>query len=431
MPTTNGKMRQADIDGLPDKPAKEYVLADGYLTGFCIRCYPSGRKIYAVRYATKRRNGWVKIGSVAVNSLDEARAEAMIILGNIEKGDLPPRRGDANHEPPQTINELVERWLTEGPQDRPDKREGSWYRERNTLRNHVLPLIGHWHPEEVRTATLAKLQRDVADGKTARWGKSKTRPVSGGPSAGAHAVRAISAAFGWAVEREWLIRNPAAGVKKLPDGARHRFLTQAQAIRLFEVIDELVGEEVVMPVQADCIKLIALTGARSGEIRALKWSEVDWDRQLIMLPPTRHKTGGNNIPKSIPLSAPALDILIERQAAKYVDDEYVFVAYSMFGYLRDIRHSWLKICERVGLVDFRIHDLRHAYASFAINAGESLQNIGANLGHKRTTTTERYAHLMVKTRRPVADGVANAYLPKGYARPDHDSGKVVPFPRGA
>ena len=98
----------------------------------------------------------------------------------------------------------------------------------------------------------------------------------------------------------------------------------------------------------------------------------------------------------------------------------MFTVYSMLGYIRDIRHSWLKICARMGLQDFRIHDLRHAYASFAINAGESLQNIGANLGHTRTTTTERYAHLVIDTRRPVADGVAAAYEPEPAAEHDAD-----------
>ena len=64
---------------------------------------------------------------------------------------------------------------------------------------------------------------------------------------------------------------------------------------------------------------------------------------------------------------------------------------------------------KAGITDFRIHDLRHAYASFAINAGFSLKAIGENLGHARASTTERYAHLLFDARRPVSEVVANAY----------------------
>jgi len=67
-------------------------------------------------------------------------------------------------------------------------------------------------------------------------------------------------------------------------------------------------------------------------------------------------------------------------------------------------HTWEKIAARAKIKDFRIHDFRHAYASFAINAGESLKMIGATLEHQRASTTERYAHLLVDSQRPVADG---------------------------
>jgi len=46
-----------------------------------------------------------------------------------------------------------------------------------------------------------------------------------------------------------------------------------------------------------------------------------------------------------------------------------------------------------GLDDVRIHDLRHSFASFGANAGDSLLIIGALLGHRSAKSTERYAHL--------------------------------------
>lgn len=45
------------------------------------------------------------------------------------------------------------------------------------------------------------------------------------------------------------------------------------------------------------------------------------------------------------------------------------------------------------MADVRIHDLRHSYASFLVNAGRSLYEVQRLLGHTQIKTTQRYAHL--------------------------------------
>jgi len=58
-----------------------------------------------------------------------------------------------------------------------------------------------------------------------------------------------------------------------------------------------------------------------------------------------------------------------------------------------IRLTWKKICKIAGLSDVRLHDLRHTFASHAVNNGFSLPIIAKILGHKDLKTTQRYAHL--------------------------------------
>ena len=55
-----------------------------------------------------------------------------------------------------------------------------------------------------------------------------------------------------------------------------------------------------------------------------------------------------------------------------------------------IRSSWAR---SAGLADVRIHDLRHSYASFLVNAGRSLYEVQRLLGRTQIKTTQRYAHL--------------------------------------
>ena len=54
---------------------------------------------------------------------------------------------------------------------------------------------------------------------------------------------------------------------------------------------------------------------------------------------------------------------------------------------------WMGVCKKAELEDFRIHDLRHMYASILASAGLSLPVIGALLGHTQPNATARYSHL--------------------------------------
>ena len=63
-------------------------------------------------------------------------------------------------------------------------------------------------------------------------------------------------------------------------------------------------------------------------------------------------------------------------------------------HLTDLQHPWRRIRAKADLLNERIHDLRHSYASRALAHGESLPVIGKLLGHARVGTTAKYAHLV-------------------------------------
>jgi site-specific recombinase XerD len=62
-----------------------------------------------------------------------------------------------------------------------------------------------------------------------------------------------------------------------------------------------------------------------------------------------------------------------------------------------IYYSWDSARRDAGLEDVRIHDLRHSYASFLVNAGRTLYEVQRLLGHTQIKTTQRYAHLSQDT----------------------------------
>jgi integrase len=190
--------------------------------------------------------------------------------------------------------------------------------------------------------------------------------------------------FAFAVDRGLLPDNPTKGVRLAPAKAMNRFLSAAELRRLGEALDSLEKRGLHRSGFV-IIRLLALTGARRGEIAGLRWSEVDLHHGMLRL--DKSKTGA----KVVPLSPPALLIISElpRQAGS----EFVFPAATGAGHFQGTGKIWALARVRAGLADVRLHDLRHTFASFGAAGGLGLPVIGALLGHRQTATTARYAHL--------------------------------------
>ena len=148
---------------------------------------------------------------------------------------------------------------------------------------------------------------------------------------------------------------------------------------------------------ANIIRLLLLTGARSGEVLAARWADIDLKEGIWTKPgaTTKQKTEHR-----VPLSAPAMQLL----ASLPNDNEFVFPGRGG-GHRTDLKKPWPKICKAAKIAGVRVHDLRHTYASLLASAGFSLPMIGALLGHTQPQTTARYAHLFDDPLRKATESV--------------------------
>src|SRR5271166_2307486 len=113
--------------------------------------------------------------------------------------------------------------------------------------------------------------------------------------------------------------NPFVGTTLATAPLRERFLTRDEAVAFLEAIAKLVAAGAVVETFADALRLLLLTGARKMEILGLRWSEVDFERSVLTLPPDRTKAGGKTGTRRIQLSPPALEILRRRRQEVEVD----------------------------------------------------------------------------------------------------------------
>ena len=74
--------------------------------------------------------------------------------------------------------------------------------------------------------------------------------------------------------------------------------------------------------------------------------------------------------------------------------------------LKDVRTAWRTVLKRAEIDDFRFHDTRHCYSSWAVMAGMDLYRLQRILGHKSQQMVQRYAHLRPKDLREAVELVS-------------------------
>ena len=131
-----------------------------------------------------------------------------------------------------------------------------------------------------------------------------------------------------------------------------------------------------------------------------RWEDFDLDRQQWRIPVT--KAGK---PRHVPLSNGVLQLLAS--VPRDNDCPWVFANPNTHKPYRSFFYSWNTARKQAGLSDVRIHDLRHSFASFLVNAGRSLYEVQKILGHTQVKTTQRYAHLSQDTLIDAANAAMN------------------------
>ena len=166
---------------------------------------------------------------------------------------------------------------------------------------------------------------------------------------------------------------------------RERYLTEEEVQRLCKAVKESEN-----PLLEPIISMLLLTGARKSEVLNAKWEDVDLERKRWRIPYTK-----SGKPRTVPLSESALEVL--RSVPRMEGSEYIFPSPLTGKPFNSIYNSWNNARKKAGLEDVKIHSLRHSFASFLVNAGRNLYEVGKLLGHTQMRTTMRYSHLADET----------------------------------
>lgn len=259
-------------------------------------------------------------------------------------------------KPRRSWREAVVRWLAETSEKathKHDKAKLAW----------LHPYLGERYLDEINLDVIDQIRsarlKDVSKATTNRY---------------LALVRAIllRARDEW----EWIDKVPKVRLFK-ETNSRERSLTPEQAKSLLKELPEH---------QREMVLFTLATGLRQSNVLKLEWSQVNLDLRHAWV---RGSDSKNRHPISVPLNDIAIGVL-ERQAGKHPQRVFTYKGKPL-AWANTRR--WRETLKRLGIEDFRWHDLRHTWATWQRQAGtptHELQKLG---GWRSGSMVERYAHL--------------------------------------
>jgi integrase len=339
--------------------------------------------VYALRYKNKYgKQKQFKLANAADITCDQARKLAKKAKARVAMGEDPAEQKAITRQIP-TIAELADRYL-----EYVRTYKKSHDIDERYLRNHVVPKFGKRHLNELG-------QQEVLD-----WLDAKVRK-DGYAQATVNRWQVILS-YMYKMAKRWKLpgaeHNPLEGVpQKACNNQVERFLTAEETKRLLAAVDASPNTQL-----GPVVRLLLLTGCRKREILDATWSEIDMDKQLFRIPMERAKTSKV---RHVQLSEQAMHVL--RSLRKWEGCDYLVPNPDTLNPYTSIFHAWDKARKAAGLPDVRVHDMRHSFASWLVEAGFSIYIVSKALGHASSRTSERYAHVSDTTLRNASNAAAN------------------------
>jgi integrase len=262
----------------------EVIVFDSAVAGFGLRLRAGGSRKWIFQYRSKAGQRRMKLGVVGAMTAARARTIAEDLSHKVALGADPQgEKAVARARVIRTFGTAVEDYLA--------FREREWKPmslrvARRYLLHHAKPLLG---------MEFAKIDRAVVATLL-----NRVERESGAVSANRFRAR-LSSCFNWCAREGLTDSNPAAFTNKRAETSRDRVLSDG----------EITATWGALPADdfGDIVRLLLLTGQRRSEIADLSWSEIDFERSLIVLPASRVKNGREHV---VPMSGPVRAILEAR-----------------------------------------------------------------------------------------------------------------------
>ncbi|HPO15401.1 MAG TPA: site-specific integrase [Candidatus Hydrogenedentes bacterium] len=375
------KLIEALPSNQPDARRREKEYADSDAIGLRVSVSKGGRKFFDYRYRHNRRKRVLRLGEWPGMSLQDARDRARECRNLLYRG-IDPSTERETRTSVMTFGEFSEsEYLPFARANKKSARD-----DENKLKRDLLPAWGRLPLTAITTKDVQALCTRIRTESSPTYANRYYSLIH----------RIFSLAILWGKLDG---RNPAKGVAKAKESAgRERFLSRDEIERFTAALDacrdtDFAGQAF--------LRLLLATGVRCGEALSLEWVNVDLERGVAFLPKT--KSGRSRQVVLNELAKEVLRGMLERRAD---GNPFVFPGARPGAHMAEPRRVFERVKAEAKLGNLRLHDLRHTFASVAVQNGASLYEVQKLLGHSSSVMTQRYSHLSDDGLRAVSNGVA-------------------------
>lgn len=323
----------------------------------------------------------------------------------------------------QTVAALCHEWLEHAaPSFSPKTVETT----RMYIEDPIIPALGSVPVVKLTPVDLDRFYRQLLE-----VGRSRG-PYAPATIRRVHGIirRALSQGVRWG----WITHNPA--IDASPPRVPMKELKPPdpdQVVRLFRVAQQSD------PDLATFIMLAASSGARRGELLALRWSDLDLDRGVLSIERGIVRAGDNLIEQGtkthqsrrISLDAGTVSALREHRermidraraaGSALASNGFVF-SHSVDGsspwHPDSTTRAFQRVCRQAGVTGVRLHDLRHYVATRLLAAGVDVRTVAGRLGHRNPSTTLNvYSHFVPETDKDAADALGRIFDDAAHSTP--------------
>ena len=274
------------------------------------------------------------------------------------------------------------------------------------IKNHIKPNIGSIPLTKLTTLDLQRLyQKLLAEGRVDRL-EAQNQPKGLSPKTVRNINQVISSAMQLAIQQHLIAQDPTDGCA-LPK-TEHREMQTLSADQLAAFLLEARHSGVF-----EMYYIELATGLRRGELLGLKWEDIDFDNQTLRVRRQVGRINGEvreaplktkNAYRTISLGTDAIGVL-KQQREKQPGSSYVFPGPTGGPIAPDsVLHMLHRVLDRAGLPEIRFHDLRHTFATLALQNGVDVKTVSGMLGHfSAGFTLDTYAHVTTAAQRQAAE----------------------------
>ena len=272
------------------------------------------------------------------------------------------------------------------------------------IKNHIKPAIGDIPLNKLTSLELQALYKKLLEGGRVERVESKNKPKGLSPKTVRNIHQIISSALELARSQKLISTNPADSCA-LPK-VEHREMKTLTAEQLAAFFREARNSGVF-----EMYYLELVTGLRRGELLGLKWEDVNLNYATLTIRRQITRINGEvveaplktkNSYRTLSIGSDAIEILTGQR--QKVSGEYVFPSPTGGPISPDSVLNMLhRVLGRAGLPKVRFHDLRHTFATLAIQNGVDVKTVSGMLGHfSAGFTLDTYAHVTTAAQKEAA-----------------------------